>query len=599
MTISFDTIPANVLTPFVTAEFNSSRAMQSAAALAFKALLIGQATGGTADANSLHRVTSADAVAVLAGRGSQLHRMAIAWFFARPTVEIWIGVLVDNAAAVNATGTITPTGTATGAGTISLLIGGNLVEVAVATGDTAGTIATAIAAAIGKHATGTITCTAVDAADAVNVAGVSFVATAGAVTPGDATFSIDTGNPEAAASLCSQIKAHAVASRAVRPEVSSNVVTVYARAKGTAGNSVVLTSTDGSDLAVTGSGTLAGGVGVGSSLPVHATVNSTVVTAHALNAGAVGNELDLRVNYQRGEELPAGVTLAFAQPSGGATNPTLTALITAMGERWFNVIAHPYTDATSLAALETELTSRAGPMRMIDGYAITAKDAAYATVTTLGESRNSGYSSIVRTGESPTPPAECAAHIAAVAAGAAETDPARPFQTLALPYIKAPAEADRDSNTARDLLLKAGVATMRVGAGDQMQIERLVSTYRFSAAGSPDTAYRDSNTAFTLSYLRYTFCVQVANKYPRHKLADDGTRAAAGQAIMTPSLGRAEAVTWFDRMEKLGLVEGIDQFKDELIVERDETDRNRLNFYLPPDLMNQLVVVAAQVGFRL
>ncbi len=596
--ISFDSVPSNIRTPFVTAEFNSSRAAQGAAALSYKGLLIGQATAGTAAANSLHKVTSADAVAVLAGRGSQLHRMAIAWFSINKETECWIGVLVDNTAAVVATGTITVSGPATAAGTVSLMVGGELVEVAVASGASASTIATSIAEAIGKHATGTITLSAADAADAVTIGGVAFVGTAGAVTPGDATFSIDTGNPQAATSLASQVNAHAVASRIVRAEVSSAVVTITARAKGTTGNSITLATTDVADLAVSGA-TLTGGVGVGSSLPIHAAVNSAVVTTHALNAGLVGNAYDLRANYYDGQELPAGVSLAFVQPSGGTTAPSLATLITAMGDRWFNIIAHPFTDATSLTALETELASRVGPMRMIDGLAITAADDSYATVTALGESRNSPSSSILRVGESPTPPAEYAAHVAAVVAPAAETDPARPFQTLTLPYIKAPAEADRDTNSARNLLLKSGIATTRVGAGSVMQIERLVTTYRFSAAGSPDTAYLDANSPLTLAYLRFTFRTQVQNKYPRHKLANDGTRIAAGQAIITPSQGRAEAVLWFLQMQDLGLVEGLEQFKADLVVERDATDPNRMNWLLSPDLINQFVVGAAQIAFKL
>jgi phage tail sheath gpL-like len=52
-------------------------------------------------------------------------------------------------------------------------------------------------------------------------------------------------------------------------------------------------------------------------------------------------------------------------------------------------------------------------------------------------------------------------------------------------------------------------------------------------------------------------------------------------------------------MEELGLVEGFDQFKADLVVERDALDANRLNFLLPPNLINQLVVTAAKVQFRL
>jgi phage tail sheath gpL-like len=38
------------------------------------------------------------------------------------------------------------------------------------------------------------------------------------------------------------------------------------------------------------------------------------------------------------------------------------------------------------------------------------------------------------------------------------------------------------------------------------------------------------------------------NKYPRHKLGDDGVPYGSGQAVITPKLGKAEALMWFDEM---------------------------------------------------
>src|ERR671929_346203 len=149
MSVSFNSVPSNLRVPFVAAEFNNSQAQQGPALLAYRALLIGQkVAAGTAAANALYKVTSADQVLTLAGRGSMLHRMAMKFFANNKVTEAWIGVLADNGAGVAATGTITVTGPATAAGTISLYLGGELVQVAVASGDVQNTIATNIAAAI-------------------------------------------------------------------------------------------------------------------------------------------------------------------------------------------------------------------------------------------------------------------------------------------------------------------------------------------------------------------------------------------------------------------------------------------------------------------
>jgi phage tail sheath gpL-like len=102
-----------------------------------------------------------------------------------------------------------------------------------------------------------------------------------------------------------------------------------------------------------------------------------------------------------------------------------------------------------------------------------------------------------------------------------------------------------------------------------------------------------------LLYLRYSFRNRILQRYPRHKLASDGTRYGAGQAVITPLLGKAEAIAWFREMEELGLVENFDSFKTNLVVERNGSDVNRLDFLLPPDLINQFIVGAVKLQFRL
>jgi phage tail sheath gpL-like len=49
----------------------------------------------------------------------------------------------------------------------------------------------------------------------------------------------------------------------------------------------------------------------------------------------------------------------------------------------------------------------------------------------------------------------------------------------------------------------------------------------------------------------------------------------------------------------LGRVENATAFKNNLIVERDPNDPNRVNVLYPPDLINQLRVFAVLAQFRL
>jgi phage tail sheath gpL-like len=144
-----------------------------------------------------------------------------------------------------------------------------------------------------------------------------------------------------------------------------------------------------------------------------------------------------------------------------------------------------------------------------------------------------------------------------------------------------------------------GISTFYTDQGAVVRIQRMITMYQKNAANADDTAYLDLNTGLTLMYLRYSFRNHILSRYARAKLADDGTPVPAGQSIITPQIGKNEAVAWFLQMRDLGLVENLDQFKTDLICIRSTVDVNRLEWILPPDLINQFVVGAATIKFRL
>lgn len=320
----------------------------------------------------------------------------------------------------------------------------------------------------------------------------------------------------------------------------------------------------------------------------------------ARHAGSTGNEIDVRLNYFDGEETPAGVTPVITALAGGTGAPDISTAIAALDpEIQYHIWGHAYPDAANLTLLETELADRFGPIRDIDGSAFVAKRDSFANLVTLGDGRNSPHSSIIGNVNGPSSPWQYAGRVAGVAALAFQIDPARPAQTLELPGLLGPVGSDAFSFSERDMLLKDGIATVKPGPGSVMRIERLVTTYQENGFGSPDPAFRDLTTMRTLSFLRFSFKTRMQLRFSRSKLADDGTRFGPGQAVVTPSLARAEAVALFKEWEADGLVENLDQFKRDLVVERNASDPNRLDCVLPADLINQLRVKAAQFQFRL
>lgn len=338
------------------------------------------------------------------------------------------------------------------------------------------------------------------------------------------------------------------------------------------------------------------------SLPVSAAVNGVDDTQVDLTAkwkGLTGNDIDLRVNYYTGEFLPAGLAVAFTAMASGAGNPDISEIVTVMGDIQYHDIIMPWTDAANLTALETELSDRFGPLRVIEGQAYAAARGTQSALTTLGNARNSPHVSILGANASPTPPWIWAAVYGAVVSYYADIDPARPFQTLALPGVLPPKETDEFTQSERNILLYDGISTFEVATGGVVRIERAITTYQKNAQDVADASYLDVNTMLTVAYLRASLRIRIALRYPRHKLANDGTNFGSGQAIATPRMIRGEIIALFREWEAAGLAENIDQFKGDLIVQRNESDPNRVDALVPPDIVNQLRVFAAQVQFRL
>lgn len=340
-------------------------------------------------------------------------------------------------------------------------------------------------------------------------------------------------------------------------------------------------------------------------LPVTSTVLANVVTVAARHKGTLGNAIKLQLNYRGyagGESTPAGVAVAIVAMASGTTDPSLTTALAALGDDEYDFIIMPYTDSTSLDALKTlmnDSTGRWAYNRQIFGHVYAAKADTFANLVTLGTARNDQHVTIAgyETGV-PNTPWDYAAAYGARNAVYIAADPARPTQTGELIGILPAAAGGRFIQTERQTLLNSHIATSYLGGG-AVRIERAITTYGVNAWGQTDPSYLDSETLHTLAYVLRRLRYNVTQKYPRHKLADDGTRFGAGQAIVTPSVVRGEILSEYAALEEMGIVENAKEFAKHLIVERDANNPNRLNVLYPPDLVNQLRVFAVLAQFRL
>ncbi len=123
--------------------------------------------------------------------------------------------------------------------------------------------------------------------DELEIAGVTFVAQAGAAVLGEDTFRAATSDEATAISLAAQVNSNLVAKALVVATVEGAVVTITAKEAGEDGNAITLTYTDnGAEVGatVTGEGTLEGGELGLDTLAIGAAVSIDDTTGEAVDA---------------------------------------------------------------------------------------------------------------------------------------------------------------------------------------------------------------------------------------------------------------------------------------------------------------------------
>ena len=330
-----------------------------------------------------------------------------------------------------------------------------------------------------------------------------------------------------------------------------------------------------------------------------ATTPAGTIELTANDPGVTGN-MPVAVNYRgaiAGEMTPLGLTVTTTNLEGGTGSPDLSQLLAFAGPGLYDFLISPWALAVDLDDIGEWLANRWDWIEMTYGGAWCAREGTVAALSTFGNSRNDPHVSIVGQSGSPTPTFEWAAAYAGASAGSLIVDPARPVQSLPLVGVLAPPVGF--SILEQQILLFDGISTTYAEAGGMVRISRAITTYRVNVWGAPDNSMLDCETLYTMAYFNRFMRDRINLKFPRSKLANDGTAFGAGQAVVTPAIIKSELVASYQMLEEIGLVENTEAFIAHLVVERNMLDPNRVDILLPPDAVNALRIVAALNQFRL
>lgn len=338
-------------------------------------------------------------------------------------------------------------------------------------------------------------------------------------------------------------------------------------------------------------------------LPVTAAVTGAPaddVTLTARHKGLVQNDVDIRIAYrgiQNGERLPTGVTVVVTQMASGVTNPTLTTALANLPPQSFDYIAFPWTDATSMTAIEgflSRTTGRWSPLNLLFGLGFTAFRGNLGALSAFGNGRNSEVISCLGFFNSPTPAWIAAADWAGVHARSLTINPALPMQELALNLLPPP-EIDRFDIGERNTLLYDGISTYYVQDDGTCRIDRSITMYQTNASGQPDDSFLDIETLATLTRVVRYIIARLTSEFDRRILVENGTRISGGSLMVTPNTVRGAAIGYYNFLAGQGFVTGVSAFEAGVRAER--AARGQVRLFLPITVADQLRQIAVLVAF--
>jgi len=328
------------------------------------------------------------------------------------------------------------------------------------------------------------------------------------------------------------------------------------------------------------------------------TGGASLVTLTAGNKGTLGNQVDIRQNFNAGDMTPPGLTVTIAGMSGGATDPaaTISTALSSLVSTWYTDVAFPWTDTTNIGVFANWLAGRYMAMSKLDVQGYCSVTGTYGTVLTFLP--NSKYISFLPVQNPLTPSWKTAAALGAQCCYQTAQQPALQLKTVQLAGVIAPAQGDQFTQAQQEAILIAGGSTYYADSSGNVYLSRVTTSYRYDPGNVPNFNWFDLQSVKVPTRVRYDWDNYVGLLYPRNLLAVDGSIAANyASNVVTPSIIKGSWAARSKVYEQNGWIQNsaITAANSTFVI--DANDGNRLDSRNQIQIMGNLIVLAGSLEF--
>jgi phage tail sheath gpL-like len=336
------------------------------------------------------------------------------------------------------------------------------------------------------------------------------------------------------------------------------------------------------------------------SLPFTATASTNVVSLTARHKGTYADDLDVHIPTLASANAFAGL-LTFAVGTASAGTPNVSGVLAAMNGEPFELVVTAFGDDANRARYDTYHNDVSGTwsyLQQLYGHVFYPRRGTVSEVTAIGLAVNSWHLSMPW-----MPPASAgmarpdyervtmyAARLAPFFDGG--SDGRVSVNQSGLEIIDDIPPRDRDfwpNYAVQDSLLKSGVSTWIVTRDGRVVIDKCITQQR-STNGVPDTALRDIQAVYQITYALKYFRSQLAFEHSNKAIVDDNP--ANLDALRTVKDIRATLVNSTIELQQRGVLEASNAVLDEITVTRNLDNPNRVDIILPMDRANPLDIFA-------